>query len=97
MQAPLMQRRSWIALAGSTVLTPLSAFASQGQAKKRILIISSYSRDYLWSQSTQQGVNAAMLKYGYLDSEAQANALIEKDEVESARSIVRKYWMDTKR
>ena len=94
-----MQRRSWIALAGTTVLTPLSAFASQGrgQAKRRILIISSYSRDYLWSQSTQQGVNAAMLKYGYLDSEAQAKALIEKDEVESARSIVRKYWMDTKR
>jgi putative ABC transport system substrate-binding protein len=65
--------------------------------KKRILIVSSYSRDYLWSQSTQEGVNAAMLKSGYLDSTAQGDALVAHDAVESSRAVVRKYWMNTKR
>ena len=32
-------------------------------AKKRIFIVSSYDRDYLWSQSTQQGLVSAMLNY----------------------------------
>lgn len=66
-------------------------------ARHRIMIVSSYSRDYLWSRSTQRGVNAAMLKLGYLDTEAQGQALIQSDQVESKRAVVRKLWMDTKR
>jgi putative ABC transport system substrate-binding protein len=75
--------------------SPWSVLAAQG--KSRILIVSSYSRDYLWSQSTQEGVNAAMLKHGYLDNPAQGKALVEKDTVESSRALVMKLWMDTKR
>ena len=77
------------------------AFGPQALSKEprrqRILIVSSYSRDYLWSRSTQRGVNAAMLKLGYLDSEAQGEQLVQGDHVESRRAVVRKVWMDTKR
>ena len=74
-----------------------SGSLAKGSQRQRILIVSSYSRDYLWSRSTQRGVNAAMLKLGYLDSEAQGEALLQNDLVESRRAVVRKVWMDTKR
>ena len=83
-----------VALAAGLGL-PLPSLAAP--IKQRILIVSSYSGDYLWSQSTQQGVNAAMLKHGYLDNAAQGKALMEKDAVESSRAVVMKLWMDTKR
>jgi len=92
-----INRRNFLALAGSLPLWQLSAVQAGEKPKKRILIVSSYSRDYLWSQSTQQGVNAAMLKHGYLDNPAQSETLFAKDQVESSRAIVRKLWMDTKR
>ena len=66
-------------------------------SKKRIFIVSSYHRAYLWSQSTQKGVGAALIKYGYLDNESQAQQLAGSDSVESARAVIRKEWMDTKR
>ncbi|MDH3600356.1 MAG: hypothetical protein OEU26_12025 [Candidatus Tectomicrobia bacterium] len=61
------------------------------------MIISSYHRDYLWSQATQRGLGAAMLKYGYLENIHQSNTLASQDVVESARAVIRKEWMDTKR
>jgi len=78
-------------------LTLTLARADAAPAKKRIFVVSSYDRDYLWSRSTQGGVNAAMLKFGYLDSEGQARTLAKTDTVESARVVIRKAWMDTKR
>lgn len=83
----------------SALWPPLAAAVNPvpGQPKKRVLIVSSYDRDYIWSQSTQRGVNAAMLKYGYLDREEQGQRILDKDFVESKRSIVQKTWMDTKR
>jgi ABC-type uncharacterized transport system substrate-binding protein len=76
---------------------PDLAAAQTPPRKLRIYIVSSYSRDYLWSKSTQQGVNAAMLKLGYLDNEVQGQMLLRDDAVESRRAVVRKAWMDTKR
>jgi len=75
----------------------LASPAHGADAKKRIIIVSSYHKEYLWSQSTQQGVSAAMLKYGYLDSPQQAAALAANDHVESRKALVKKVWMDTKR
>jgi ABC-type uncharacterized transport system substrate-binding protein len=66
-------------------------------AKKRIFIVSSYHKTYLWSQSTQQGLSEAMLKYGYLDNHQQMVDLATHDYVESSTTVVRKDWMDTKR
>ena len=79
-------------------LIPGLSMASPDQgAKKRIFIVSSYDRSYLWSQSTNRGVTAAMLRYGYLDDESQIDAFTEHDFVESSSTIVKKSWMDTKR
>ena len=65
--------------------------------KKRIFVVSSYHREYLWSQDTNRGLTDAMLKYGYLDTTAQVAELSETDHVESSKAVVRKVWMDTKR
>ncbi len=78
---------------------PLQAEASQAEGAKhfRILIVSSYHREYLWSQSTHAGVMAAMMRYGYLDGEQQVKEFTETDEVTSKHVILKKLWMDTKR
>ena len=65
--------------------------------KKRILLISSYHREYLWSQDTNSGVVDALLKYKYLDSEKQAEEYTNTDYVNSSTAIIMKLWMDTKR
>jgi len=96
----MMQRRL-ILQAGAAGVVASVALDSLAQArtgsKKRIFIVSSYHRTYLWSQSTQKGVGAALIKYGYLDSEAQAQQLAAHDATESTRAVIRKEWMDTKR
>lgn len=89
-------RRRWMAA------LPLAAFTAApsvfaNPAKKRIFIVSSYHREYIWSESTQKGISEAMRKLRYLDSAAQAQELASTDRVESSRAVVRKSWMDTKR
>ena len=78
---------------------PLLSIVDHASAseKKRIFIVSSYHKTYLWSQSTQRGLSAAMLKYGYLDNQEQTLQLAVNDHVESARAVIEKTWMDTKR
>lgn len=73
------------------------AQADAGADKRRIFIVSSYDRNYLWSQSTHADVTAAMLHYGYLDNETQAQTLAAKDYVKSSRAVVKKAWMNTQR
>lgn len=65
--------------------------------KKRIFVVSSYHQEYLWSQSTQEGLVQAMLDYGYLDDAGQGADFTREHRVESSRAVVRKAWMDTKR
>jgi len=83
-------------------LAPILALAwvSMGSAdpsKVRILVVSSYHREYSWSQDTNAGLCDAMLKVGYFDSRDQAAEYTKHDAVESSRAIVKKLWMDTKR
>ena len=68
-----------------------------GQQKKRIFVVSSYDRDYLWSQQTQKGLTDAMMRFGYLDNALQAEVFTRSDQVESSRVVAQKAWMDTKR
>ncbi len=93
----LIRRRALLGLP----LAALGGGQARAQAplpkKKRIFIVSSYHREYIWSQSTQKGVNAALRKFGYLDSDAQADALLRNDAVESSHAVIGKAWMDTKR
>ena len=93
-----MRLKYYIALILSVVLSlGGSALASDADMKKRILIVSSYHRDYLWSQATQRGLVAAMLKHGYLDTTEQGETLTVQDTVVSTKADIRKVWMDTKR
>ncbi len=92
-----MSRRTFARLLAAVLVSsaPLGAFAADKQ--RRIFIVSSYHKGYLWSTSTQNGVNAAMLRYKYLENQQQARTLVDKDLVRSAKAIVKKEWMDTKR
>lgn len=83
--------------AAAVVAPAVWAATPASSSKKRIFIVSSYHRAYLWSQSTQKGVNAAMRAGGYLDNDAQALQLVQTDQVESSKAVIRKDWMDTKR
>lgn len=76
----------------------LLAMVGVGEAeeKKRLFVVSSYHRTYLWSQATHRGLGEAMLKYGYLDHADQIDALARHDQVESRKAIVKKAWMNTK-
>jgi ABC-type uncharacterized transport system substrate-binding protein len=87
----------WVVLTIVSIGHGIASVASDTSTKTRILIVSSYHRDYLWSQETQSGVAAAMLHYGYLDTMQQSETLALRDQVTSAKSIIRKEWMDTKR
>ncbi|MCO5760890.1 MAG: hypothetical protein NHG36_05165 [Chromatiaceae bacterium] len=94
-----ISRRHFLGLGLSApfLLTSPGTAIGADPPKKRIFIVCSYARDYIWSRSTQRGVNEAMLKYGYLDHEAQGLQLMDLDWVESSRALVKKAWMDTKR
>ncbi len=66
-------------------------------AKKKILVVDSYHREYLWSQYTNDGFCAAMLKFGYFDNKEQAAEYIKNDYIETSRVTVKRLWMDAKR
>lgn len=84
---------------GWGMLLLLTAMGSDvGAADKlKMLVVSSYHREYRWSQQTNTGFCDALLKLGYLDSQAQADEFTKTDTVESSTTIIKKLWMDTKR
>lgn len=67
------------------------------RAKKRLIVVSSYHREYLWSQETNQGLCDALLKFGYFDNKTQAEEYTRTDYIETSGVIVKKLWMDAKR
>ncbi len=71
--------------------------APKKAGRKRILVVSSYSRDVAWSKLTNAGFCAAMLKFRYFENQAQADEFTRSDSVETPRVVVKKLWMDTKR
>jgi ABC-type uncharacterized transport system substrate-binding protein len=86
----------WIALAATLNLVAGSCPAGAVPEKARIFVVSSYHREYLWSQDTNRGLCAALLELGYLDNEGQVQQYTRDDRIESSRAIIRKAWMDTK-
>jgi putative ABC transport system substrate-binding protein len=70
---------------------------NKDQSKTRIIVVSSYHREYLWSQATNEGVCAAFLEFGYLDNSDQIKEYTKNDYVESSTAVIKKTWMDTKR
>lgn len=78
-------------------LSGLSVANTAAATKHRILVISSYHPEYLWSQDTNRGVIAALKEFGYLDSVEQGEAYTRNDIVENSHAVIKKLWMDTKR
>ncbi len=65
--------------------------------KKRIIVVSSYHREYAWSQDTNRGFCDAMLKWGYFDNSGQAEEYTKNDIIETSQVVVKKLWLDAKR
>ncbi len=82
---------------GALALEAPAAATGEDEAKFRIVVVSSYHREYLWSQDTNAGLTAALLDFGYLDNSEQGQQLWQDDHVESSKVVLRKLWMDTKR
>lgn len=100
---PSLARRGILALSGGWLAAGAApAIADHGPARahpdgpRRIFIVDSYDRGYIWSQQTQKGVGAAMRRLGYLHGEEERR-LERDDALESVHVVVRKAWMDTKR
>lgn len=72
-------------------------YGGTAAAKTRILVVSSYHKEYLWSQDTNRGVCAAFIEFGYMDGEEQCASYSNDDRVENSTTVIRKLWMDTKR
>ena len=90
--------RTVVSLLVMVLVFSSGVFAAKREGKKiRILVVSSYHREYVWSQDTNKGFCAAMMKYGYFDSQTQADEYTKNDSVETSRVVVKKLWMDAKR
>ena len=74
----------------------LSCTGVMALEKTRLFVVSSYHKEYLWSQSTQQGLVAGLLDFGYLDNAAQGDTFTETDYIETSTTVLKKVWMDTK-
>ena len=104
-RSPAASRRGLLALGGGLVAQALSgrAAANHGPARahpdgpRRIFVVDSYDRGYIWSQQTHKGIGAAMRRLGYLHADAEQRRLEQSDALETGHVVVRKAWMDTKR
>jgi len=79
------------------VLLSLAARAAAPTGPHRILVVSSYHREYLWSQDTQKGLCAGLREFHFLDQADQAAEFTRTDAVASSSCLLKKIWMDTKR
>jgi ABC-type uncharacterized transport system substrate-binding protein len=87
----------WLGLAAAALLAVAGNAAPAQPKKARIFVVSSYHREYLWSQDTNKGLCAAMRDLKYFDTDEQSAEYSRNDDVETSRAVVKKAWMDTKR
>jgi ABC-type uncharacterized transport system substrate-binding protein len=72
--------------------------AGYAQSKKlRLFIVSSYHREYLWSQDTGAGLCAALKDFKFIGDDQQIEELKKNDFLETDLVVIKKVWMDTKR
>ncbi|MEW6108173.1 MAG: ABC transporter substrate binding protein [Nitrospirota bacterium] len=79
------------------LISPGYGASTNFHGKKRLLVVDSYHREYIWSQETNEGICAAMLKFGYFDKKEQIAEYIKNDYVETSKVIIKKLWLDAKR
>jgi ABC-type uncharacterized transport system substrate-binding protein len=72
--------------------------SAYGQTRKiRLFVVSSYHRDYLWSQDTHKGVCAALLEYKFVGTNDQIAAYTHDDYLETDTVVIKKKWLNSKR
>lgn len=74
----------------------VSAESQPSEVKHRIMVVSSYHPEYVWSQDTNAGLCAMFLERGLLDDDKQAQAFTQNFAVESSQAVLQKMWMNTK-
>ena len=90
-------KKLWIGV-GVFLFLSCVVFSAHGEAKKlRIFVVSSYHREYLWSQDTNKGLCAAFKDFKFLDNDQQIDEYTKNDFVETDTVVIKKAWMDTKR
>ena len=90
-------KRSWMVMCVLVFLGSL-VLSARGETKKfRIFVVSSYHREYLWSQDTNQGLCAALKDFQFIDNDQQVDEFTKNDLLETDKVVIRKVWMDTKR
>ena len=86
-----------VLLAGLCLASVCYGAPENSPGKKRLLVVSSYHREYRLSQQSNEGFCAAMLKLGYFDRKDQADDYTKNDHVETSKVVIKKMWMDSKR
>ena len=72
--------------------------AVYSQSKQlRIYVVSSYHREYLWSQDTSKGFCAGLKDFKFIEDGRLINEYAAKDFLETGNIAIKKAWMDTKR
>jgi ABC-type uncharacterized transport system substrate-binding protein len=74
-----------------------AATATEKKGKLKVLVVSSYHREYLSSSDGQRGCAHALRDFGYFDNAAQSEEFLAKDSAESSRMVIKAFWMDAKR
>ena len=74
-----------------------SSWVWSAPSKTKIFVVSSYHREYLWSQDTNKGLCAALKDFGFIGTDAQVEAFTKDDLLETENLVIQKAWMDTKR
>jgi len=64
--------------------------------KSRIFVVSSYHREYLWSQDTNKGLCMAFKDFKFLDNDQQIDEYTKNDFIETESVVIKKVYMDTK-
>lgn len=75
----------------------LSGKAFTADKNFKIMVVSSYHREYLWSQDTNAGVCQALLDFKFLDTKKETAAFTKNDYVKGKKTEIKKLWMNTKR
>ena len=90
-------RRFWMGVCFLLFLGSFTYAAQAAAERLRVFVVSSYHREYLWSQDTQNGMSAGLLEFKFLDDAQQAADYTKNDYVETPALVIKKTWMDSKR
>jgi len=71
--------------------------SAETEPKPRIYVVSSYHKEYLWSQDTSKGLCGALFEAKMFDHQEQIAEFNKKDYLETSAMVIQKSWMDTKR